>query len=84
MFVSQSVSPSLRLARLGQLLRNADKRIVNIMKLYNLQVELMRFRKNIYFVHVYFFEARNSMQYRPPNANLVRSCQVVFIVTGDN
>ena len=58
------------------------------MKLYiernYLQVELMRFRKHIDFIHVFFFEARNSMQYRPPNANLDRSCQVVFIVTGDN
>ena len=37
------------LVRFGQLLRSADKRIVNIMKVYvkrnNMQVELIRFRK---------------------------------------
>ena len=41
-FVSQIVSPSLRLLRFGQLLRYADKRIVKIIKVYiernNLQV----------------------------------------------
>ena len=37
---------------------------VNIMKVYiernNIQVELIRFRKNIDFIHVYFCEARKS------------------------
>ena len=45
------VSPSLHLARYGQLLRCAYKRIVNLMKVYiernNMQVELIRFRKHI-------------------------------------
>ena len=38
----------------------------------NLQVELivLRFRKNIDFIHVYFCEARNAMQYHPPDANI--------------
>ena len=44
-----SVSSSLNLVRFGQLLRCADTRIVNIMKLCvemnNAQVELIRFRK---------------------------------------
>ena len=38
--------------------------IVNISKVYmerkNMQLELIRFRKNIAFIHVYFFELRNS------------------------
>ena len=38
---------------------------VNIMKVYiernNIQVELIRFRKNIDFIHVYVCESRNSM-----------------------
>ena len=33
------------------------------------------------FIHVYFCEARNSMQYRSPNANLDSGCQSVSIVT---
>ena len=55
------------------ILRYADKRIANIMKVYikrnNMQVELIRCRKNVDFIYVYFCETRNSMQYRPPNAN---------------
>ena len=54
------------------------------MKVYikrnNLQVEF----KKIDFIHVYFCEARNSIQYRTPNANLDSGCQTVSIVTGDN
>ena len=69
-----TVSSHLHLVRFGQLLRCADKRIVNIMKVYternNMQVELIRFRKNIDFIHIYFCEARNSMEYRLPNATL--------------
>ena len=52
---------SLHSVRFGQLLRRAHNRIVNIMKVYiernNMQVELIRFRKNIDFIHV--CEARN-------------------------
>ena len=70
------VSPSPPLVRVGQLLRYADKRIVHIMKVYiernNLEVELIRFRKkNVDIIHVYFCEATDPMQYRPPNANLL-------------
>ena len=43
------------------------------MKVYiernNLQVELIRYRKNVDFIHVYFCEVMDSMQYRPPNVN---------------
>ena len=50
--------------RFQQLLCCAHKRIVNIIKVYiersNMQVEIIRFRKNIAFIHVYFCEARNS------------------------
>ena len=57
------VRSSLHLLRFGQLLRCAHKRIVNVMKVYiernNLQVELIRFRNKIDFIHVYFCEARN-------------------------
>ena len=52
----------LHSVRFGQMLRCAHKRIVNIMKVYiernNIQVELIRFRKNIDFIHVYVCEAR--------------------------
>ena len=48
-FVSLFVSPSLPLVSFGQLLHYADKRIVNIMKVYiernNLQLELIRYIK---------------------------------------
>ena len=54
------------------LLRYADKRIVNIMKVYaernNLQLELIRSVKKLEFIHVYFCEATDSMQYHPPNS----------------
>ena len=57
------IRSSLHSVRFGQLLRCAHKRIVNIMKVYiernNMQDELIRFRKNNYFIHVYFCEARN-------------------------
>ena len=50
---------SIHSVRFGQLLRCAHKRIVKIMKVYmerkNRQLELMRFHKNIAFIHVYFF-----------------------------
>ena len=46
--LNANFSPSLSLVIVGQLLRYADKRIANIMKVYiernNLQVELIRFR----------------------------------------
>ena len=67
--------------------RCADKHIVNIMKVYiernSTPVELIRFRRNIDFIDVYFHEARNSMEYRPPNVNLDSCWQTVSIVTGD-
>ena len=56
-----------------QLLPYADNRIINIMNMYiernNEHVELIRYRKNVVFIHVYFCEATDSMQYRPPNVN---------------
>ena len=57
------IRSSLHSVSFGQLLRCAhDKRFVNIMKVYiernNIQVELIRFRKNIDFVHVYVCEKR--------------------------
>ena len=58
------IRSSLHSVRFGQLLRCAHKHIVNIMKVYierkNMQVELIRFRKKIAFIHVYFCEPRNS------------------------
>ena len=66
------VCPSLSLVRFRHpitLLRYADKGIVSKMKVYiernNLQVELIRYRNNIDFIHVYFCEATHSMQYCP-------------------
>ena len=57
------IRSSLHSVRFGQLLRCAHKRIVNIMKVYiernNIQVELIRFSKNIDFIHVYVCEARD-------------------------
>ena len=47
---------------------------VNIKKVYIkriiLQLELIRYprSKNVAFIHLYFYEATDSMQYRPPNA----------------
>ena len=62
--VCQFISSLPHLVRFGQLLRCAHKRIVNRNKVYiernNLLVELIRFYKNITFIHVYFGEARNS------------------------
>ena len=50
------------LVRFGQLLRSADKRIVNIMKVYvkrnNMQVELIRFRKKILILFTFTFAKR--------------------------
>ena len=47
------------------------------MKVYiernNEEVELIRYRKHVDFVHVYFCEATDSMQYRPRNLNHVFS-----------
>ena len=67
------VSPLPCLVRVCQLLRYADNRIVNILKVYIerniLQVELIRYRKQVDFIHVFFCEAMYSMQYRPPNVN---------------
>ena len=43
----------------------AHKRIVNIMKVYiernNMQVELIRFREKVDFIHVYVCESHGSM-----------------------
>ena len=83
LFVCQSLA---HLVSFEKLLRCADKRIFNIMKVYTernkMQVELIRFRKkNINFIHVYFYEARNSMQYRSPNATLDSCCHTVSIIT---
>ena len=55
-----SLLDSIHSVRFGQLLRCAHKRIVNIMKVYmerkNRQLELIRLRKkDIAFIHVYFF-----------------------------
>ena len=33
-----------------------------------LQLELIQYRKNVDFIHVYFCKAMDSMQYRPPDA----------------
>ena len=61
MFVCQSVvSPTHPLVRrFGQILRYADKRIVNIMKVYivrnNLQVEFIRFRKKMLTLFTFTF-----------------------------
>ena len=50
MFVGMFVGVSASFTYFGQLLYTAHKRIVNIMKVYinrnNIQVELIRFRKN--------------------------------------
>ena len=59
-FVRQSVLPNLD--RFGQLLRFADKHIVNhVMKVYiernNVQLKLIRYRKNMLTIHVYLCEA---------------------------
>ena len=71
LFVCLFVSPSLCLVRFGKLLRYADKLIVNI-KVYiernTLQLECIRYRKHVDFIHVYFCEATDPVQYRPPNA----------------
>ena len=54
------IRPSLHSVRVGQLLRCAHKRTVNIMKVYmerkNIQVELIRFRKNSDIIAVGNFE----------------------------
>ena len=67
------VRSSLHSVRSGQLLCCAHKRIVNIMKVYierkNMQVELIRLRKNLDFIQVYFRKATDSMQCRSPNTN---------------
>ena len=51
LYVCLFFSSSLHLVRFGQLLGCADKRIVNIMKVYternNMQVESLRVRKQI-------------------------------------
>ena len=51
--------------RFGQLLHYAHKCIVNIMKVYiernNMHAELIRFRKNVDFIHVYVCESSDSM-----------------------
>ena len=77
LYVCLSVNPSLPLVRFGQLSRYTDKRIVNIVKVYDAA-------KSVDFIHDYFCEATDPMQYRPPNANLDSGCQTVSIVTGDN
>ena len=68
-----SVSASLSLGCFGQLSCHADRRIVNIMKVYiernNVQVELIRFRNKYRLYSRLLCEATVSMQYRPPNAN---------------
>ena len=68
------VSPSICLVRFGQLLRYADKRIVDIMKVYiernNLKIEFIYDTvKSVDFIHIYFCEATDSMQYCLPNTN---------------
>ena len=62
--------PLLRFRQPITLFRYADKRIVNVMKVYikmnNLQLELMRYRKHFDFIHVYFCEVTGSIQFHPP------------------
>ena len=74
------VIPSLSLVRFRlpiMLLRYSDKRIVNIMKVYiernNLKLELIRYRNFFDFIHVYFYEATDSMQCHTPNGYQVVS-----------
>ena len=85
MCVCLYVSASLHLGSFWQLLRCADKRIDNIMKMYiewnKVQVELIRFRKNLNFIHVHFCESINTIQYRSPNATLDSCGQTMSIVT---
>ena len=61
-FVCVFVCPSLPSVRFGQILRYADKRIVNInevdIKRNNLKVELIRLHKNLDFIHVSFAKRR--------------------------
>ena len=76
---------SLHSVSFGQPLRYAHKRIVYIIKVYiersNMQGELIRFLKNIDFIHVYVCESMHSMQYRSPNPIVEGcSCQTVSIV----
>ncbi len=56
------IRSSLHSVRFGKLLRCAHKRIANIMKVYiernNIQVELIRFRKNSDFINVYVCKAK--------------------------
>ena len=91
-FLRQSVSQSLASFRcFGPTLRYADTRIVNIMKVWVLhRKEQLASRVNtipyinINFIHVYFCEAWNSMQRRPPNANLESDSQTVYIFSCNN
>ena len=70
------VCPSLSLDNVGHpitLLRYADERIVNFMKVdierNKLQLEFIRYRKkNVDFIHVYDCVASDSIKYRSPNA----------------
>ena len=40
-----------------------------------MQVEVIRCPKKVDIIQVYFCEATDSMQYRPPNANLDSACR---------
>ena len=60
--------------------RYADKCIVNV-KVYIKENNLHNGITFFYFIHVYFCEASDSMQYRPPNAN--QEFNVVIASPGD-
>ena len=73
-FVCLSVSASLPLVHTGQPLCCADLIALS----YNNSIphtlkgttsKLLRCRKKVDVIHIYFCEATDSMQYRPPNAN---------------
>ena len=70
------------------MLRNADKRIVNKMKVFiernNLQLELIRYRKNVDCIHVCFCEVMDSMQFCQPNAYHSVPLQIIFTFLNSN
>ena len=54
---------------------NSNKRIVNIIRIVHqkeqLATRINMIPKKVDFFHIYFYEVRDSVQYRPPNANQV-------------
>ena len=61
---------------------------INALSLYNESVhrkeQLSYDSVKILTIHAYFCEPRNSMQYFPPNSNLLSGCQTVYVVIGNN